>query len=162
MLALLSANASADDCHIQRVASLPITFNGFVPTVPAHINRQLVYIGVDTGSSTTVLTPENAARLNLPRVNTRHVRTFIGSNWTVAYQVLLESFEFGGATQMMKSVPVIALGGAHQAPVSGANAEAPLPDAAMAGLVGTEILSYYELEFRFPALLLNLYLVGTC
>jgi predicted aspartyl protease len=142
---------------------LPITFNGFVPTVPAHINRHLVSIGVDTGSSTTVLTPETVARLSLPLDTYSHVGSFIGpAGSTVTNNVYLESLEFGNAVELMKSVPVVAIGGANTTPPSTERAMAPSPDATMAGLIGTEILSDYDVEFRFPAHILNLYRISDC
>lgn len=162
ILALACAAAKADGCRIERQASLPITFNGFVPTVPAHINGQLVSIGVDTGSSSTVLTPETIARLNLAQDNS-HRANLIGSGGNIqANYVFVDSFEFGHEEERMKSVPVIAIGGHRTAPSSGAMAAAPSPDANMAGLIGTEILSNYDVELRFPAHILNLYRVSNC
>jgi predicted aspartyl protease len=163
ILMLISMRTEADDCHIERQASLPITFNGFVPTIPAHINRQLVSIGIDTGSSTTVLTPETVARLNLPPATNSHLNSFIGSNGNAeANNVFLDTLEFGHAVEMMKSVPVIAIGGSHKTSSPGAIAASTSPDSTMAGLIGTEILSDYDVEFRFPAHILNLYRVSNC
>jgi predicted aspartyl protease len=163
ILALICVQARADGCHVERQASLPITFNGFVPTVPAHINRHPVSIGVDTGSSTTVLTPETVARLNLPQDNNSHLATLIGPKGnTRATNVFLDSLEFGHAVEMMKSVPVVAIGGPPAAPPPGALAAAPSPNATMAGLIGTEILSDYDVEFRFPVHIVNLYRVSNC
>lgn len=163
LLALLCANANADNCHIERQASLPIAFIGFVPTVPVHINRHLVSMGVDTGSTTTVLTPDTVKRLNLPQDYHSHSNTFtgLGGN-THANTALLDSLEFAHAVELMKSVPVIVIGGPHEAQSSNALAASPSPGATMAGLIGTELLSNYDVEFRFPAHILNLYRVSNC
>jgi predicted aspartyl protease len=156
VFALTCVEAEADGCRIIRQSSLPITFNGFVPTVPASINGTPVRIGVDTGSSATLLTPETVARLSLPQ-DSRTSTLSRGTGGAIQTQnVYLESLGFGGASELMKSVAVVAIGGPGKAGV------ALSPDATMAGLIGTEMLSGYDVEFRFPAHRLNLYRVSNC
>jgi predicted aspartyl protease len=148
-LSLTSVEAGAGGCSIERQAILPLAFHGITPIVPARINGHPVIIGIDTGSSATVLTPEAAEHFHLPR-DPHHTSITRGTGGaTEASNVFLDSFGFGGASELMKTVAVVSIGG-------------PKRDAGMAGLIGTDVLSDYDIEFRFPDHRLILYRVNHC
>jgi predicted aspartyl protease len=151
-----SGGTARAECRVERQATLPVTFNGFMPTVAAVINGQTVAIGIDTGSQGTIVTPETVKVLNLPR-DPSHFTTAYGTGGrTWVNNAVLDKLEFAGVAYAQKSVPVIALGqpliAVGQSPAN----------VVMAGLVGTDVLSHYDLDFNVPERTITLYRVTDC
>ncbi|HEX2622620.1 MAG TPA: retropepsin-like aspartic protease, partial [Phototrophicaceae bacterium] len=157
-LLMHSGSPHAQECRINLQASLPITFNGFVPTVPAFINGQPVNIGIDTGAQGSMVTPEAVRDLHLPN-DPRHFTHAVGAGSALTAQnVIIYSMEFAGVKYLNKSMPSISL------------ARQPSPEeikifgtpSIMIGLIGMDILSNYDLEFDVPKRTLTLYKVTGC
>lgn len=144
------------ECRVERQAVLPVTFNGFMPMVAAVINGQTVAIGIDTGSQGTIVTPETVKYLNLPGDPSHFTTAFGTGGRTWVNNAVLEKLEFGGVAYARKSVPVIALG---QPLADPGRAQA---NVVMAGLVGADLLSRYDLDFNVPDRTITLYRVSDC
>jgi predicted aspartyl protease len=138
------------DCRIERQAILPMTFNGFMPMIGATINGRPVSIGIDTGSQGTVVTPETVDHLNLSRDPNRFT-TAGGAGRAWVNNALLDTLEFGGAVYARMSVAVIALGQPSTA-----------TDRPLAGLIGADLLSRYDLDFDGPGHRVILYRIRDC
>jgi predicted aspartyl protease len=149
LFASSGANANAGDCHAVRQAILPIAYEGFIPTIPATMNAERVRMGIDTGSSATLLTPETVERFHLKR-DFRHTTLSRGvAGTSEVNNVSLDTFGFGGASELMKSVAVISINGPNNNP-------------AIAGLIGADMLSDYDVEFNFPDHRLTLFRIIHC
>ncbi|WP_241911638.1 aspartyl protease family protein [Telmatospirillum siberiense] len=155
-LAVHPGSAARGECRIERQAVLPVTFNGFMPTVAASINGHRVAIGIDTGAQGTVITPETVEYLRLPRDPGRFTTSSGVSGRTWVSNAVLDELEFGGIAYRRKSVAVIALGqptaAAGQFPAN----------VTMAGLIGADLLSAYDVDFDVPARTITLYRVNGC
>lgn len=154
---MLACGTARAECRVERQAVLPVTFNGFMPMVAAHINGHTVAIGIDTGSQGTVVTPETVEYLNLPRDPSHFTTAFGNGGRTWVNNAVLEKLEFGGVAYAQKSVAVIALG----QPGTMAAGQSPA-GVLMAGLVGADLLSRYDLDFDVPARTITLYRVSDC
>src|SRR5581483_558327 len=59
------APAVAAGCTLGKLAELPVTMEGLVPTVPAKVGGVDIKLEVDSGSFFSLLTPEAAAKAKL-------------------------------------------------------------------------------------------------
>jgi len=143
---LLMPRPAQADCRIQRKASLPITIDAGHPLVQASINGHSVNLLLDTGAQGSLVTPEVAARLGLPK-DRRRTTNLVGVGGTVSSQnVVLHDFEVAGSEYLDMSVGVSTL---------------PASDRTD-GLLGADILSVYDLDLDFPGRTLTLYNVTGC
>ena len=149
LMALDSSAAFADACRIEKQATLPITFNRFVPTVPVTINGRTINMGIDTGSEKTFVTPQTAMQLGLPRDTAPSTMAIGAGSETLVHKVILDDLEFAGSSYREKSVSVISM--------QSKGSEAPV-----AGLIGADILSNYDIDFDVPGHTLTLYKVSGC
>jgi predicted aspartyl protease len=136
---------------MERQASMPLTFSGFVPTVPVLINGRQIYMGLDTGAQAMVVSPDTAERLNLPRDPSLSTQV-IGSNGTSAVgNVIIKKVEFAGESHEQVSVAAISLA-------------MPFSDSPpkLAGLIGGDMLSRFDIDFDVPGRTLTFYRVTDC
>jgi hypothetical protein len=82
-LALGMGTAAHSACQLQTMAEFPIVMHGNQPLVEASINGQPVKFLLDTGSDTTIITREAAARLGLHTTFLNGVTAYTGSAATV-------------------------------------------------------------------------------
>lgn len=144
----------AETCMIDKVIALPLGYTEGLATVPAKIDGTDVTLGIDTGAQTLV-TPQTAARFHLARDYTRRTREIGATGVTVANNFVLRGFEFAGKRYGFKSVVSISLA-APQASASKGNAEA------LAGLLGADVLSEYDVDLDLANRSLSLYRVRGC
>jgi predicted aspartyl protease len=147
-------NAAVATCQVERQASLPVTFDGFMPTVEVSINGHPVNIGVDTGAQGTLLTPQIVDSLRLTRDTQRFTTAIGAAGRRLVSNAIPDSFQFAGVDYAGKSFSVIEIG----QPQGGASR----PGADMAGLIGADLLSRYDLDIDMPHRRLSLYRVRDC
>jgi len=154
LLPVLLCGAAAAECVVERQAQLPLTLDGFMPTVVARINGQDVRLGIDTGSQGTILTPTAVERLGLTRDFRRFATAFGATGRILVNNAIIDDFEFAGRVSRAKSVPVIAIAQPR------GKSEPGVP--AMDGIIGAEILSQFDLDIDLPDRTLTLYRVEGC
>lgn len=150
LLVLASAGeAFCGPCRIDKAVAIPLGRRSSYITVPARINGVDVTMGVDTGAQTFV-TPETAARLHLPRAGGRaHIQGAVAAFTTNT--VFIPDFEFADAHYRDKIAASIKL--------LNSNTFGKEP---LAGLLGVDVLSHYDLDFDFSKSTLTLYSVRGC
>ena len=146
--ALLSACAAANTpeaCRITHVADIPIQMVGNVPLVDVRINDHPAKLLLDTGAETVVIRDTSFDRLDLRR----------------NYQALTYSTGIGAQTSNWPTQPAaVALGSITLPPaplfVSVIPIHLPGPDQ-LDGLLGSQVLSGYDVDVDMPARRLGLY-----
>ncbi|HZV20649.1 MAG TPA: aspartyl protease family protein, partial [Hyphomicrobiales bacterium] len=111
-------------------------------------------MGLDTGAQ-TVVTPDVAARLHLPRDWRRKTRALGTTAVFIANNAIIRDLEFSGAHYEWKSVAAVSL--IDKIPFGSFTMKFDL-----GGLLGADILSNYDLEFDFFERTLTLYSVRGC
>ncbi len=150
LLVLASAGeAFCGPCRIGKAATIPLGRRSSYFTVPARINGVDVTMGVDTGAQTFV-TPETAARLRLPHAGGQaRIQGAVAAFTTDT--VVMGDFEFADAHYRDKIAASIKL--------LNSNTFGREP---IAGLLGADVLSHYDLDFDFSKSTLTLYSVRDC
>ncbi len=159
-LILAGGQAHADDtCRVEWQATLPITFNNYIPTVPVSINDQTVNIGIDTGATTTLITPEAVAQLHLTEdvASVHKIQGSAGGAFLV-HSVHPHYLTFAGMEYKMTNIPIAALKN-QPGPNSIRKFGPAIP---MVGLIGDDILSNYDVDYDIPNRTLTLYSVRNC
>jgi predicted aspartyl protease len=142
----LVSPAAESACVPNRVATLPLV-SYERPVVQAMINGTPVITLVDTGSETSTVTPEAAARLKLKRNPSRQQTMLrIGGAETVG-SVVAEKLSLGSATYDNLDLPVMAMRGAQNTPD---------------GLIGADLLHDFDLDIDLPQRQITLYRAGAC
>jgi hypothetical protein len=100
-----SHGSYAQTCQIENQVAVPITFSRFTPTIPVVINGQTVQFSIDTGSETSVVTPETASRFGLPQ-DPKHRTRLVGDGGTTIIPHVFLDFDIGGVHFTKVSVPV--------------------------------------------------------
>jgi predicted aspartyl protease len=131
--------AKADNCRIEPQAILPVVFDGFLPTVTAKINGVELIMGFDTGAQGTIITPETARNLHLHPTSQGHLKT-----------VTVKSFNFAGNWRENVTLAVIPLPLKH------------LRNRKVAGLIGTNVLANYDIDYDPRRREISLYTVADC
>jgi predicted aspartyl protease len=149
LVAFLAAPALAD-CRMERVAFLPVTFSGSLPTVPVRINGHEVAMLVDTGSTSTLLSPDTAASLHLLADPNRSEVGLGTTGITKANNVFIDKLEIGSLSFEHVSVPAIPVGQTGGGGV------------AVAGLLGGNTLADYDMEYDVPGRTIALYRMSNC
>ena len=140
----------AHTCKIVPVLTVTLGYAEGLATAQARIDGVEVTLGIDTGAQTLV-TPQTASRLHLLR-DARHRTREIGATAvTIASNVLIRDFEFAGRHYGPKSVASISLAAPRQA-----------TDPPLAGLIGADILSKYDIDFDLASRSMTLYKVAGC
>ncbi len=146
--------AKAGNCRIEKKATVQIGYTRMM-TVPVSINGTSVTMGLDTGAQTLV-TPEAARRLHLPRDYRRKTRAIGTTAVFLANNVIIRDLEFAGAHHGWKSVATLALAGKV---TSGSLSHGGTN---LAGLLGADVFSQYDLDFDFSKSILTVYSVRGC
>jgi predicted aspartyl protease len=158
LLLLCSLAACADPalsrfgaaCRVRREADLAITPVRNFLLVPGAVEAQPVLFVVDTGAESTLLTPDAVERYDLPPDPARR-SILLGVGGLVRSQnATVHQLAIGSLIRTDQSVGVGAIG------LIGEDA----PD--IAGLLGTDILSRYDVEIDVPARRITLYAVSGC
>jgi len=139
------------DCQMNPAATLPLLPSERL-VVQASINGTIVQMGIDTGSGISAVTPETVATFKLkPDPDGR--QTFVAAlgGQTVQQNVILDKLGIAGLTYSDKSVTVLPL----QHP------QTAVPPS-LAGLIGADLLSDFDLELDIPKRTLTLYRVVGC
>jgi tetratricopeptide (TPR) repeat protein len=123
--------------------------------VTAKINGTDVQMGVDTGAQTLV-TPKTSAQFRLTRDWGRRTKEIGTTAITVVDNVLLRNLEFAGKRYGTMSVAKISL------PVPPGSVLSDINPDALAGLIGADLLSEYDVDFDLAGKSMTLYKVRGC
>jgi hypothetical protein len=143
----VQANAGPH-CRIDLQAALNLGFLSDLAVVETKINGVPGLLGLDTGAK-TLLTPEAVKAMGLIR-HWRRTRSIGTTAVVLANNYIVDDLEFAGRHYRDRSVPVLAL-----RQDKGANSS-------IKGLIGTDILADFDLDFDFPNRKLNVYTVTGC
>jgi len=140
---------SAAACRPELAASLPLRIESDALLIDATINDRPAVMMVDTGSERMLVTEEAQARFQLPN-DPHRTTTVLGVGGSVRRSnVLIRRLGIGGLDTEDVSSAVAGLGARH---FSGF----------VAGVIGADYLSLYDLEFDVPDSRLNLYRMPGC
>jgi predicted aspartyl protease len=137
-------------CRVDRQAVLPMELRNGAVIIPAKIAGQPASLMLDTGSEGGVMTQRGAERLKLAN-DPRGKTTIIGTSGAIkANRVMLRDLEIGGIQFPPHAVPVASLArpGEDERPFD--------------GLIGAEILSFFDVDIDFPKRQITLYDVQNC
>jgi hypothetical protein len=141
--------ANADPaCRIDLQAALRLSFSNGFAVVETKIDGSPALLGVDTGAM-TLLTPDAIKSMGLPR-DWRRTRAIGTTAVLYTNNHIIADFEFAGRHYRRKSVPALAIPQDRSAAGS------------VKGLIGTDILADFDLDFDFPNRKLNVYTVTGC
>lgn len=126
-------------CRLERAADLPMVAGTPYALVPARIDDQPVSMLLDTGDERLTITHEAQRILRLPE-DTKHRTEVHGIGGTsTSFDAVIQRFELGDT----------------ELPVTGASLVDlmmhPLVDPPMAGIVGEQVMSRYDMEFDFAS-----------
>lgn len=140
----------ADGCTLERKADLPLRNVRNFMLAPVSLNGRAALFVVDTGAEASTLTPQAAHLLQLPR-DPQHTSVLLGISGPVrADTVLLHQFAVGDVVRTDQSI------GLGEMP--GFPGQRPI----VAGLLGTDVLSQFEVELDLPAGRMSLYVAHGC
>jgi predicted aspartyl protease len=154
-LALLFATAAHAACRVEARASVPVTLVQNQATVPVALNGQDTPMLLDTGAGRTLLTAAAVQRENLPQ--DEWVSTPLrgaGNRIEEHRNVILTSMALGGLKLQRRG-----LAQSISLAVTGQRLD---PQGRIAGLLGADLLSRYDLDLDLPAGRLMLYSVTAC
>ncbi len=132
-------------CRIELQATLPLSYVSNLAVVETKINGVRALLGVDTGAK-TILTPEAVKSLGLPR-DWRRTRAVGTTAILISPNYIVKDLEFAGRRYEYESLPAFAL---------------RQDGTAIKGLLGTDILADFDLDFDFPNKKLSVYKVSGC
>ena len=133
-----SASAPAA-CRLDRAADLPMAPGTAYAVVPARIDGQPVSMLLDTGDERLAIREQVQAALRLPE-DPHHTTIMHGIGGTsTAHDLIIQRFELGDAELPQSGAAVMNL------------PSVPQTDPPLAGVIGGQILSGYEVEFNFAA-----------
>ncbi|WP_180970722.1 retropepsin-like aspartic protease [Burkholderia sp. WAC0059] len=141
------------ECQLTVEARLPMTENSGHYMVSASIGGHSDLMIVDTGANVTALTPEAADAMGLEVDGSQtELIAGVGSSEYAQYPRIVPSFSLGPLqwtnmkvlTAHMLTPKMLEM---HPAPI---------------GMIGTDVLSRYDVEFDFPAKLMTLYSAQNC
>lgn len=151
------SGAAGGACSVRLRAELPVTIaRGNRIVVPAHINDQPVRLDVDTGSQATIITRAAADRLGLAPDPERVVQIHGVGGIIEQRNALFSSFEVGTIRGREwdytgnRSLPALPI---HWPEVDGQPTD---------GLLGTDMLSNFDVEFDLPGRAMRVYEVSGC
>ncbi len=141
MTALLGGCASSGSCQPKPIALLDTAFpHSPMPIVHSRMNGLPVDVMIDTGAMFSSVTPAVATTLNLP-VEADKSLLVGGAGGTMFTSVAtVRNFQLGASRGSKILLPVLAL------------AKHILPDGQhLGGLIGNDILRYYDIDIDLPA-----------
>jgi predicted aspartyl protease len=143
-------DADSLTCKLEPVAEMPVRFVGGAILVAGHINQVPVQLQLDTGATTSMLDEDAVARLALPADPHRR-STLHGIGGSIESQnTLVRSFEIGDQEWQSLSIATGHLAGKFH--------EVRL----VAGLLGADRLSSFDIELDIPAGKMTLWNVAHC
>lgn len=137
-------------CSLERKAELPLRVRRGVPIVTAVVNGQPATMLVDTGADITVMTPAAAVRLGLARERRADMALAGVSGMMPGAGALARSFALGDAVlpdRIMVVGPLV-LPAVDGQPID--------------GLLGTSLLSEYDIDLDLPSERMTLYRARPC
>lgn len=155
LLLCLAACSSPDParqvaCTVEKVADLPARQVFGAVLVPAAVNQTAVLMQVDTGASTSSVTPAAAMALGLPP-DARRRSTVLGvGGQIVTRNTLVSNFEVGHQMWVEQSFTTAPLARAFHEPQP------------VAGLLGANYLSDFDVELDLPHGRMTLWQVQGC
>ena len=138
--------AAPGACQLDVVATLPLARSSHV-VIDGRLNRQPARYILDTGAETSHVTPWAVPQYGLARSRSGPTR-IIGVGGTILAENVVATIELGGV-ETRKLVSVVGL------PLL--SVEGP----PLAGLVGADLLSTYDIEVSVPEHLVRLWEPGT-
>jgi predicted aspartyl protease len=139
---------AAQNCQERRAAIAPL-LDSPRPTIEVSINGKSVLMYVDTGSTTSIISPEWALALRLRRdpAHRSVVKTIAGDD--LSREVIVTKMVIAGLDFFDKDFVVAELPGGE-------------PGARAAGVIGADIINDFDLELDMPRKTLTFYAVGDC
>jgi predicted aspartyl protease len=137
-------------CRVEKVAELPLTVQRNFLLAPVTVDGDDELFVVDTGAEATLLTPDAVARLGLQQ-DPKHSSILLGVAGAIrSANVIARKVSVGDIVQRDKSMGVGSIGlfGGTGRPVS--------------GLLGTDLLSRYDVEIDGPGRRIGFYDVHDC
>jgi predicted aspartyl protease len=144
------ATHTARACSVERVAEVPVRFVQGHVLVPASVDGHPVQFIVDTGASTSMLTTEATADLGLPRDAYRTTTVHGTGGVVVTHNTMISSLAVGSQDWVAGSVTTGQLSGHYDLQ--------PM----VAGLLGADYLSRFDIELDMPDGRLVLWQVADC
>jgi predicted aspartyl protease len=142
--------AAPQICRLERAAVLKMAAGTSYAVVPARLNGQDVSMLLDTGDEVMTITPHAKVALGLAedhqnRTSVQGLGGIVTNN-----NVRIEHFELGGTELFQPSAAV-----------------APMPSAwrgepPLAGIIGAQVMSDYDVEFDFPGRIVTLWQRSGC
>jgi predicted aspartyl protease len=151
VLALWAVALPARGCDLRRVADLNFDVIDSKILVSVTINGEILKLAVDTGAGITTLTPDAAWRAHVP-VDHDHSLGVEGTAATESQVELGAARDIAVDSTHFTNMPVV---------IASLNAN-DAARGALAGLLGTDILRHYEVEFDFPARRMILWQARQC
>ncbi len=152
---LLAATAAHAACEVQQRASVPVTLAHNQATVPVALNGHDTPLLLDTGAARSLLTADAVQRENLP-LDVWVSTPLLGAGNRIENRrnVVLRSIALGGlALQRRGLANTISLA------VTAQRIDA---EGHIGGLLGSDLLSRYDLDIDLPAGRMTLYTVTGC
>jgi hypothetical protein len=151
-LAACTAPTSPDSasCTIEKVADLPARLVEGAVLVPAELNHMPVQMEVDTGASASTVTPGFANTWRLPPDPHRQTTVHGIGGDVVTSNTLVTSFELGQQMWSGESFTTAPL------------ARSFIEDPPVAGLLGADYLSDFDVELDLPRRVMTLWQVHGC
>lgn len=135
-------------CAFEREATLPTTIADGLPIVEATINGRPLRLIFDTGSNATALFDEAAEKLGAPTDWSR-MSVVTGLNGTrIHFNIALSEFVLGGVAIDQKAIGVGSISAQIQ----------KIAD----GVLGTDVLSRFDVDFDLPHQRIDLYRWRNC
>ncbi len=154
-LAVLTACSGSDlhrfgpACRVEQMADLPLATARNFLLAPVTLEGVASWMVIDTGAETSLITPEVAERLALAPDPGRSSDLLGVAGLVHSRNVLIRGFEIGGVGARTLSVGVGEIGVFS-------------PNVPVAGLLGADVLSRFDVELNAPALRMGLYVVSGC
>jgi predicted aspartyl protease len=145
---IMSSSAKAE-CRLERAASLPLRLEQHA-IVQASLNGHLVPMMVDTGAQRSSVTPETYSALGLQRDSNKRTRLNTVAGEEITQDALVETLKLGDLSFSDRGVLVV--------PLSREGA----PDHTAGGVIGTDLISDFDVDFDFPHATMTLYRPGHC
>jgi len=147
------AQEPAKACSLGFVTRLPLNEVAGLFTTTVSINDHPIVMMIDTGAAHSAVSGDLAAQLRLPEDhNTKIIVNGVVGEMKAAHPVIAHSFRAGAGHLVDYELAVAKFAG------GGGISDPSLPQ----GLLGADLLSYYELEFDFPNRNLTLYTPNNC
>jgi tetratricopeptide (TPR) repeat protein/predicted aspartyl protease len=145
-LVLCGVQQAAAACRLLKVAELPVTMDGFQPTVPVKMNGAAAQMIADSGAFYSVVTPEAAKRLHL-RVRAAPSGFFIqGVTGSVTPSIGVAD-TFGIAEATLKGVEFLVAGEGFEG---------------IDGFLGQNVLGVFETEYDLANGVIRLFHADGC